>query len=50
MVASLSGQAFYERHGYRVVERRDWKSRGGLVSAALAMEKVLPRPAVVNLR
>ena len=44
MVASLSGQAFYERHGYRVVERRDWKSRGGLVSAALAMEKALSMP------
>jgi putative acetyltransferase len=44
IVASLSGQAFYEDHGYRVVERRDWKSRGGLVSAALAMEKALPAP------
>ncbi len=42
IVASLSGQAFYERHGYRVVGRRDWKTRGGLVSAALAMEKALP--------
>ncbi len=47
IVASLSGQAFYESHGYRVVERRDWKTRGGLVIAALAMEKTL---AVVNLR
>ena len=44
IVASLSGQAFYEHHGYRVVERRDWKSRGGLVSVALAMEKALPAP------
>ena len=42
IVASLSGQAFYERHGYRLIERRDWKSRGGLVMAALAMEKALP--------
>jgi putative acetyltransferase len=42
IVASLSGAAFYEHHGYRVVERRDWTSRGGLVSAALAMEKALP--------
>jgi predicted N-acetyltransferase YhbS len=50
IVASLSGQAFYEHHGYRAIERRDWKSRGGLVSAALAMEKALPAPAVVNLR
>jgi predicted N-acetyltransferase YhbS len=40
--ASLSGQAFYERHGYRVVDRHGWKTRGGLVSAALAMERVLP--------
>ena len=47
IVASLSGQAFYESRGYRVVERRDWKTRGGLVIAALAMEKTL---AVVNLR
>jgi len=44
IIASLSGAAFYERHGYRVVERRDWKSRGGLVSAALAMEKALFAP------
>ena len=44
MVASLSGQAFYEHHGYRVLERREWKSRGGLVSAALAMEKALSMP------
>jgi putative acetyltransferase len=44
IVASLSGQAFYERHGYRVIERRDWTSRGGLVMAALAMEKALPAP------
>jgi len=40
--ASLSGQAFYEHHGYRVVDWHGWKSRGGLVSVALAMEKVLP--------
>ena len=33
IVASLSGQAFYEHHGYRVVDRHDWKTRGGLVSA-----------------
>jgi len=40
--ASLSGQAFYERHGYRIVDRYGWKTRGGHVIAALAMEKVLP--------
>jgi len=42
--AALSGQAFYERRGYRVVERRGWKTRGGLVIAALAMEKMLTAP------
>jgi ribosomal protein S18 acetylase RimI-like enzyme len=42
--AALSGQAFYERHGYRVVERRGWKARGGLVIAALAIEKTPPAP------
>jgi putative acetyltransferase len=42
--ASLSGQAFYEHHGYRVVVRHGWKTRGGLVSAALAMEKALAAP------
>jgi len=40
--ASLSGQAFYERHGYRVTDRHGWTSRGGLVMAALAMENTLP--------
>jgi putative acetyltransferase len=29
--AALSGQAFYERHGYRVTERRGGETRGGLV-------------------
>jgi putative acetyltransferase len=42
--ASLSGQAFYELHGYRVVVRHGWKTRGGLVIAALAMEKALSLP------
>jgi putative acetyltransferase len=40
--ASLSGQAFYEHHGYRVIEQHGWKSRGGLVMDAFAMEKALP--------
>ena len=39
--ASLSGQAFYERHGYLIIDRHGWTSRGGLVMAALAMEKQL---------
>jgi len=42
--ASLSGQAFYQHHGYRVVVRHGWKTRGGLVIAALAMEKALVVP------
>ncbi len=37
--ASLSGRAFYEAKGYRVVADRVWKSRGGLDMAALDMEK-----------
>lgn len=36
---SLSGRAFYEAKGYRVVEERLWRSRGGLDMAALVMEK-----------
>lgn len=42
--ASLSSQAFYEHHGYRVVIRHGWKTRGGLVIGALAMEKALSAP------
>jgi len=37
--ASLSGRAFYEAKGHRVVAKRLWKSRGGLDMAALIMEK-----------
>jgi putative acetyltransferase len=40
--ASLTGQAFYEVNGYRMFERRIWKTRGGLEIAVLAMEKVFP--------
>ena len=39
--ASLSGRPLYERHGYRVVAEKDWTTRGGLVIAALDMEKDL---------
>jgi putative acetyltransferase len=39
--ASLSGRAFYEAKGYRVVGDRIWKSRGGLDMAVLDMEKSL---------
>ena len=31
--AATSSQAFYERHGYREVERTMHKSRGGLIDA-----------------
>lgn len=40
--ASLSGRAFYEARGYRVVAEKIWKSRGGLDMAALDMEKRCP--------
>jgi GNAT superfamily N-acetyltransferase len=43
--ASLSGRAFYEAKGYRVVADRVWKSRGGLDMAALDMEK----PAEISM-
>lgn len=41
--ASLSGQAFYEAHGYRVTIRRTWKTRGGLAIDVVDMEKALNR-------
>ena len=42
--AALSGQAFYERHGYRVTARRGAKTRGGLVIPVVDMEKTLSAP------
>ncbi|MGF1593870.1 MAG: GNAT family N-acetyltransferase [Kiloniellaceae bacterium] len=39
--ASLSGLHFYERHGYRVVKHRHWRSRGGLMIPAADMEKAI---------
>jgi putative acetyltransferase len=42
--AALSGQAFYERHGYRVTERHSRKTRGGLVIPVVDMEKALAAP------
>lgn len=42
--AALSGQAFYERHGYRVTERHGRKTRGGLVIPVVDMEKALDAP------
>jgi len=39
--AALVARSFYERHGYRVVESKDWQSRGGLVIEVLFMTKPL---------
>ena len=37
--ASLVGRDLYERRGYAVLHRRDWKTRGGLMIEAYDMEK-----------
>jgi putative acetyltransferase len=37
--ASLNAQRFYEAHGYTVVERRTWRSRGGLGIAVVDLVK-----------
>jgi len=47
--SSASSLRFPARHstraaGYRVVERRDWGTRGGLAIAAVDMEKMLLSP------
>ena len=39
--ASLPALAFYERCGYRVKRRREWKTRGGLVLPVTDMAKTL---------
>jgi putative acetyltransferase len=39
--ASLSALPFYERCGYRVVRRRDWRTRGGLVVPVADVTKLL---------
>ena len=43
ITATLGGRAFYEKHGYRVFQARDSRTRGGLVVAVLEMEKSFPR-------
>ena len=40
--ASAIALPFYERRGYHITRRRDWKTRGGLVVEAFDMEKVVP--------
>jgi putative acetyltransferase len=39
--ASLTGQRFYAAQGYRIVAKRGWKTRGGLVLEIADMEKSL---------
>ena len=39
--ASLSGLPFYEPHGYRIVRRRPYKTRGGLEVDIVEMTKTL---------
>jgi len=43
ITATLVGRAFYEKHGYRILQARDARTRGGLVVAVLEMEKRFPR-------
>jgi putative acetyltransferase len=47
--ASLIARPLYERHGYAIVRRRGWETRGGLVMDAFDMEKKIafsPRPTI----
>jgi ribosomal protein S18 acetylase RimI-like enzyme len=37
--ASATARSFYEKRGYRVTQRRDWRTRGGLVVEAFEMAK-----------
>lgn len=46
--ASLPALPFYERLGYRVVQRTEHRSRGGLVMASARMEKDLEAPSSSN--
>jgi ribosomal protein S18 acetylase RimI-like enzyme len=39
--SALSSQAFYERHGYREVERTTHRSRGGLMLPSVRLRKQL---------
>jgi GNAT superfamily N-acetyltransferase len=43
ITATLGGRAFYEKHGYRVLQAHDSRTRGGLFVAVLEMEKRLTR-------
>ena len=39
--SALSSQAFYERHGYREIERSTHKSRGGMMLPSVRLQKQL---------
>jgi putative acetyltransferase len=43
LAASAIALPFYEKRGYQILRRRDWKTRGGLVVAAYDMEKLISR-------
>ena len=43
LAASAIARPFYEKRGYRLICRRDWKTRGGLVIAAYDMERPIRR-------
>jgi len=46
VVAALNSVGFYLARGYREIRRHDWKTRGGLIVAAVDMEKPAgPTPA-----
>ena len=39
--SALSSQSFYERHGYREIERTTHKSRGGMILPSVRLQKQL---------
>jgi ribosomal protein S18 acetylase RimI-like enzyme len=41
LTASLNAKAFYEANGWQFVERREHKSRGGLIQPVAAMQKTI---------
>ena len=41
--ASAMARPLYEKRGYRIIRRREWKTRGGLVMEACDMEKPVGR-------
>ncbi len=41
LAASAIALPFYQKRGYRLIRRRDWKTRGGLMVEAFDMEKAV---------